>query len=63
MCEKRIYTCMCNLVTKLYSRKLTEHCKPAIMKKKIILYIYMYKEIYSCVHGMRRVSKGVNMLF
>ena len=25
---------MCNWVTMLYSRKLTEHCKPAIMKKK-----------------------------
>ena len=28
---------MCNWVTMLYSRKLTEHCKPAIMEKiKII---------------------------
>ena len=28
---------MCDWVTLLYSRKLTEHCKPAIMKKiKII---------------------------
>ena len=25
---------MCNWVTMLYSRKLTEHCKPAITKKK-----------------------------
>ena len=25
---------MCNWVTMLGSRKLTEHCKPAIMKKK-----------------------------
>jgi len=33
MWEKRIYTCMCNWVTMLYNRKLTEHCKPAIMKK------------------------------
>ena len=24
---------MCNWVTMLYSRKLMEHCKPAIMKK------------------------------
>ena len=24
---------MCNWVTMMYSRKLTEHCKPAIMKK------------------------------
>ena len=29
---------MCNWVTLLYSRKLTEHCKPAIMEKiKIII--------------------------
>ena len=28
-----MYTCMCNWVTMLYSRKLTEHCKPAIIKK------------------------------
>ena len=30
--------CMCDWVTLLYSRKLTEHCKPAIMEKKIIIY-------------------------
>ena len=30
---KNMYTCMCNWVTMLYSRKLTEHCKPAIMEK------------------------------
>ena len=29
---------MCNWVTMLNSRKLTEHCKPAIMKKKKLLY-------------------------
>ena len=30
---------MCNWVTLLYSRKLTEHCKPAKMEKiKIITY-------------------------
>ena len=32
-----MYTCMCNWVTMLYIRKLTEHCKPAIMEKKIII--------------------------
>ena len=32
-----MYTCMYNRVTLLYSRKLAEHCKPAIMEKiKII---------------------------
>ena len=40
MWEKIMYTCMCNWVTLLYSRKLTGHCKPAIMEKiKIIIYI------------------------
>ena len=39
MWEKRMYPCMCNWVTMLYSRKLTEHSKPAIMEKvKIIIY-------------------------
>ena len=28
---------MCDWVTLVYSRKLTEHCKAAIMEKKIIL--------------------------
>ena len=37
---------MCNWVTMLYSRKLTEHCKPATMEKnknhkKIIIYNVM----------------------
>ena len=32
-----MYACMCDWVTLLYSRKMTEHCKQAIMKKiKII---------------------------
>ena len=34
MWEKRSYTCMCNWVTMKYSRKLTEHCKPAVIKNK-----------------------------
>ena len=33
-----MYTCMCKWVTLLYSRKLTEHCKPARTEKiKIII--------------------------
>ena len=28
-----MYTCMCNWVNLLYSRKLAEHCKPAILEK------------------------------
>ena len=31
-----MYICMYDWVTFLYSIKLTEHCKPAIMEKKII---------------------------
>ena len=35
--RKRMSICMCDWVTLLYSRKLTEHCKPTIMEKiKII---------------------------
>ena len=30
-----MYICMCDWVTLLCSRKLTEHCKPAIMGKKM----------------------------
>lgn len=38
MGEERIYTRMCNWVPLLYSRKLTERCKPALMEKiKIIM--------------------------
>ena len=33
MGEKRMYICMCDWVTLLYSRKLTEHGKPAILEK------------------------------
>ena len=39
MWEKRMYTCMCNWDTMLYSRKLTDHCKPAIMEKNKNHYI------------------------
>ena len=34
MWEKGMYMCMCDWVILLYSRKLTEHCKPAIVEKK-----------------------------
>ena len=36
-----MYTCMCNWVTLLYSRKLTEHCKPAIMEKNSLNFTNM----------------------
>ena len=29
-----MYTCMCNWVTMLYSRKMTEQCNPANRKNK-----------------------------
>ena len=32
--RKRMCTCMCDWVTSLSSRKLTEDCKPAIVEKK-----------------------------
>ena len=31
--RKRMYICICDWVTMTYSRKMTEHCKPAIMGK------------------------------
>ena len=34
--KKRMYICMCNQVTLLYSRKLTEDYKPTIMEKNKI---------------------------
>ena len=46
MCENRMCTCMCNWVTMLYSRKLTEHCKSGIMGKNKNHYIYIYIYIY-----------------
>ena len=41
-----MYTCMCDWVTLLYSRKLTEHCKPAIMEKIKIIIKRKYGMIY-----------------
>jgi len=32
-----MYICMCDWVILLYSRKLTEHCKPAMMEKNEII--------------------------
>ena len=34
---------MCNWVTMPYSRKLSEHCKPAIMKKIKIIILKKYE--------------------
>ena len=39
-----VYVCVCDQVTLLYSRKLTEHCKPAMVEKiKIIKKRSKYK--------------------
>ena len=35
---------MCDWVTSLYSRKLTEHCKPVIMEKNKNHYIYIKRK-------------------
>ena len=43
--EKIMYTCMCNWVTMLYSSKLTEHCKSAMMEKNNNHYIKKIKII------------------
>ena len=44
MWENRMCTCMCNWVIMLYSRELTEHCKPAIMEKNKNHYIKRKKK-------------------
>ena len=36
---------MCNWVTMLYSRKLPEHCKPAIMEKNKNYSLYKKKNL------------------
>ena len=43
---RRMYTCMCNCVTMLHSRKLTEQCKPAIMEKSKNNYISKKQKLY-----------------
>ena len=41
--RKKMYMCMYDWVTLLYSRKLTGHCKPTIMENKS----HLKKEKYS----------------
>lgn len=36
---QNVYMCVCDWVILLYSRKLTEHCKLAIMEKNLKHYI------------------------
>ena len=33
--RRKICTCMCDWITLLYSKKLTEHCKPAIIENSL----------------------------
>ena len=57
MWEKRMHTCVCDWVTLLYRRKLTEHCKSVIIEKiKIII-----KLKKNCFTNTNRVQtkKGV----
>ena len=52
--RNRMYIGMCDWVTLLYSRKLTEHCHPAIMEK-----INSFKiEIDSDIENKLMVIKG-----
>ena len=52
MWEKRLYTCMCNWVNLLYSIKLTERCKPAVMEKiKVIIYKKSHFQITYLTRG------------
>jgi len=49
MWERRMYTCMCNWVTMLYSRKLLGHCKSGIMWKNNNHYIkYFTVSVWEC---------------
>jgi len=46
--RKTMYICMYDWITLLYSRKLTEHCKPTIMEKIKIIFekgIYVRKKL------------------
>ena len=64
-----MYICVCDWVTLLYSRKLTEHYKPAIMEKKVIIIEkrnkkkrrgeeYMKKETTGRLHGFHGAESG-----
>ena len=49
--RKRMYTCMCDWVNLLDSRKLTEHYKPTIMEK-----IEIIKKKKKNLQEMKRVQ-------
>ena len=53
--RKIMYICMCDWVALLYSRKLTEHCKPTIMEKIKIVKKETIKKIKI------KVSQGMHL--
>ena len=57
--KKRMYTCMCDWVTLLYSSKLIEHSKPAIMEKITIIFLKKNKDIFSVCYQSEE-SMGQN---
>ena len=58
--RKRMYTCMCDWVTLLYSRKLTENCKTSIVGK--IQIIYFIKKIFVFGKFFLKVSLIYNVV-
>ena len=46
--RKRMYICTCDWISLLYSRKLTEHYKPAMMEK-IKVIIHKKKEVLNMI--------------
>ena len=65
MWEKRMYTCMCNWVTLLYSRKLTEYCKPAVIEEIKIIIKKKRKRVnrmLTIMQGVKKKSQGRKFL-
>ena len=58
--RKRMYTCMCGWVNLLYSRKLSEHCKPAIMEKIKIIKLQKKKKKEKLFMKLKK-KKRINM--
>ena len=57
-----MYTCMYNWVTLLYSRKLTEHCKPAIIEKIKIIINKILKVGVPVMGQQKRIQQGTMRL-
>ena len=56
MWEKRMCLCMFDLVTLLYSRKLTEYCKPARMGKKFIIKMQKICKYFKYISKERKAN-------